>query len=486
MTTADELLASADIQEFLGKNERARPAVERAAEQLKDEPDAILSLTKILPALSDETIRIFFSFKKKDEETAKAVVSILREYSARRLDITFQAEFTEEIAGKQWRDKIRESVRPANWFILLLPDPSDDWHWCLFETGLFVAQRCSADRLICLHHPDTKIPSQIEDYHAVAATIPEMEQFIRMVFVNENPVPGMAALNPDVESKVPDIAKEIVDAIRPPKKVVVREIFEPWVVLKIDDAASLENEDDLDSARVVDANQAALDLFDFLKAPSTWKELRSEVSEEDHDSRWRKELFHVLRRIASGRKFTPVQAVFTTKDGIMHRPVACAIDRSGDDGPIDAFHIMFSEEIAAVDRSAMPKNLAVLADLLRFTFRFRWEVLEQFSEGPIEDEDVERLRNALDRIRADWESRHIGDENEIFGIFGEEQQQRFMQMSQAWREISNEEGTGKLDLALKNGDKDVIPGLLRGFLPMNQTFLEIAADLFSRLISGRP
>jgi hypothetical protein len=147
---------------------------------------------------------------------------------------------------------------------------------------------------------------------------------------------------------------------------------------------------------------------------------------------------------------------------------------------------MFSEEIAAVDRSAMPKNLAVLADLLRFTFRFRWEVLEQFSEGPIENEDVERLRNALDRIRADWESRHIGDENEIFGIFGEEQRQRFMQMSQAWREISNEEGTGKLDLALKNGDKDVIPGLLRGFLPMNQTFLEIAADLFSRLISGRP
>ena len=42
-----------------------------------------------------------------------------------------------KLAGKPWRNKIREEIHRANWFILLLPDPSEDWDWCLYETGMF-------------------------------------------------------------------------------------------------------------------------------------------------------------------------------------------------------------------------------------------------------------------------------------------------------------------------------------------------------------
>jgi hypothetical protein len=485
MTTVAEILAEPEIKEFCDKNDNLKAEVERAAEKQKDKHDAVKSVKKVLPALAENAISVFFSYKKKDEAAAEAVVKTLREYSAGKLDITYQAEFTEEIAGQKWRDKIRESVRPANWFVLLLPNESDDWDWCLFETGQFEAQRTSADRLICLHHPDTKIPSEIEDYHAVAATPAEVEKFLRMVYVVDDPVPGMLALNPALKEKVPVIAQEIVKAIRPLKKTLVREVFEPWVELRIEHPESLSSQEDLDSARVADANEAALDLFGFLRPPGTWQELRSEVLETSEDTRWRDELFHVLRRIASDRKFYPVQAVFKTNDGRMHRPVACAVDRVGKEGPIDTFHITFSEEIAAVDKSAIPKDLAMLAELLRFVFRFRWEVLEPFSRPPIMEDDLQRLDNTMRRIRKDWESHHVGTEEEIFGVFEGEHQKRFMEMSVRWRKIMNDEGTGALDQALKNGETEKVAPLLAEFLPMNQEFLEIAADRFADLISGK-
>jgi TIR domain len=483
MSTDNPILGDANIEQFIATHVDARGRIERAARLLGSEPDGQAAMRKLLPALAENAVSVFFSYKKKDEEAAKAVVNALRERASTRLKITYQAEFTEEIAGKKWRDKIRESIRPANWFILLLPDPSDDWDWCLFETGFFVANRCSADRLICLHHPDTGIPPQIEDYHAVAATVPEVEQLLRMVYVMEDPVPGMPPIAPGIEEKLPEVAQEIVDAIRPPKKTLSREIFEPWVELRIDRAVDLESTEDLDRAIVAGANPAALDLFGFLRRPETWRDLRSEVEEADGDGRWRVELFHVLRRIARGRKFYPIQAVFKTKSGRMYRPVACAVDRVGADGPIASFHVAFSEDVTALDAAATPKDVSLLANVLRFTFRFRWEVLERFSKGPLDDGDVRVLDNTLRRIKKDWESRHVGDEKDIFDLFDEENRQRFTKMSVAWNEIKNDQGTGRLDVALANQDKETIPAMLAEFLPQNQEFLEIAAERFSELIS---
>lgn len=484
MSENSAILADPEIRAFMEKNESAVERIRQAAKQLEGKPDGVASVRKLLTALSEKTVSAFFSYKKKDEAAAKAVVGALRRHAGDRLKITYQAEFTESIAGKQWRDAIRDAVRPANWFILLLPDPSDDWDWCLFETGLFVANRCSADRLICLHHPDTKIPSQIEDYHAVSATIPEVEKFLHLVYVGEDSVPGMPPINTAIQETLPEIAEEVVHAIRPPKKNLFREIYEPWVELQVDGAKDLEGAEDLDRASVLEANQAALNLFGFLRPPKTWLDLRAEVAEVGGDGRWRSELFHVIRRIARDRKFYPVQAVFQTKDGKMYRPVACAVDRLGKDGPIETFHITFAEDVSAMDRATTPPDISMLADLLRITFRFRFEVLEKFSKGPITDDDVECLDNVLRRIQKDWESRHVGDEQEIFKLFPEENQARFQEMAVAWDKIRNPQGTGELDIALVERDKEKIPALLAAFLPMNQEFLQIAAERFSDLISG--
>ena len=483
MPSTNELLSHPEISAWLQTHVGAAEELQKAAAVLGDKPDGIASLNKLLPALSHKVVFVFFSYKDKDERAAKAIVNLLRKYSAEKLKITYQAEFTKEITGRQWRQKIKEEVCRANWFLLLLPDPSDDWDWCLYETGLFDRQANSADRVICLHHPDTEIPDPIKDYHAVPATIPKVEEFLRMVYLEDNPIPGLPAINKAAEDDIPTIAKQIVEAIRPPRKDLFRRIYEPWVELSIENADRLENRDDLDKATVRSANREALRLFDLDQQPGTWGELRRYIEEPPGDSRWREEMLEVIGRIAQGRRFDSIQAVFQASNGQIYRPVACAIDRVGPKGPIDTFHFTFTQDVAAIDSTAMPQDLADLATVLRFVFRFRWEVLEKFGMSAMTVDDVGRLENALQRMEKDWESRGMGDKTMLIELFPADRKPRVVEMLRAWEKTRNKERTGQLDVAIAKKDPKAIPVILKEFIGINQEFLEMLADRFRELIS---
>jgi hypothetical protein len=486
MATVEEILSDLAVRHFLETNQYAADRIKRAAACLARQPDSTLaentaSLRKLLPSLAEQVIRVFFSYKKKDERAAKTIVELLRENAADKLQVTYQADFGKVIAGKPWREMITKEVRGANWFILLLPDPSDELDWCLFETGLFHAQLTSADRLICLHHPDTAIPSPIEGYHAIAATLPEVEKFLRMVFVEDDPIYGLPPLNRGSEARIPELAQRLVDAIRIPRGRLKHVVFEPWIEIRHDSAKVLKTKDDLDSASVVTANDKALGLFGFIKEQQTFGELRRGIDERSHDSRWREELFHVIRKIANDRVFSPIQAVLRSQNGKTYHPVVLAIDRAGPGGPIETYHITFAEDVATSDPTAMPHGLAVLATLLRFAFRFRWEVLEPYTRGPLSEEEVARLDVSIARIRAEWESRGSLNRDAIREVFTDNQKESLNKMFADWGRLRNTEHNGELDVAIKNKDGKAIPALLRSVLPANQEFLEMAAERFSEM-----
>jgi hypothetical protein len=469
----------------LSTHRGAEAGVQRAAEQLHEKPDAIEAVKKLLLAHSEKAIFVFFSYKKKDETEAKAVIDLLSRYSAGKLNISCQADFDEKFVGKNWRNWIKEKISSANWFILLLPDPSDDWDWCLFETGLFDRGYTSADRLICLHHPETEIPNPIEDYHAVAATIEEIKKFLQMIFVEENAIPGMEPLNKKLEPDIPMFAEKIRNAIIPPRKKPYREIYEPWIELKHDNMAKLQNISELDQALIVSANEMALRLFDFLKQPKTFGELRSRLPDGQEDG-WRNELFKIIVKIANGWRFYPIQGLLKTISGKWYLPVLLAADRIGNEnGPVSSYHVTFAEEITAIDGTAIPKHISGLATMLRFAFRFRWEVLERYGDKTITEEDIPRLQNAMWRIARDWESRGIGGEEFVKGLFPPKEVKHISDMFDAWRELSNQEELGKLDIAIKNKDVKKISKLLGDVLPINQQFLEMTADYFAKEISAK-
>lgn len=58
-------------------------------------------------------------------------------------------------------------------------------------------------------------------------------------------------------------------------------------------------------------------------------------------------------------------------------------------------------------------------------------------------------------------------------------------MFAAYNGIRNEFGTGTLDMAIKNKDFLIIPEILGEILPKNQEFLEMTAERFSELASGK-
>jgi hypothetical protein len=198
------------------------------------------------------------------------------------------------------------------------------------------------------------------------------------------------------------------------------------------------------------------------------------------------ELFHVIRKIADGRKFRPIQAVFHTRSGQLFRPVAHAIDRFDDEKEIEAYHITFTEEVGALDTSSMPQGLVTLATMLRLAFRFRWEVLEKFGEGDLEETDVYRLTNVLRRIEQDAESRGIMDQDVDLSFFLPLQQQRVTEMYDYWYTLRDPAGeTGQLDIAISQADCLKISAILAEMVPLNQEFLEMAATRFSDLVMNK-
>ncbi len=487
MLDVEQILSDPVIKDFVETNRNAADRIRRAADCLVRQTDMSLfedvaALKKLLPSLAEQEIRVFFSYKTTDERAATAIVEVLRQNAAGKLKITYQAEFGRELAGREWRQHISNEVRRANWFILLLPDPSDELAWCLFETGLFEGQLTCADRLICLHHPDTAVPSPIKDYQAVAATLPEVEKFLQMVYVNEHPIYGLPPINPAIENLIPDIARRMVNAIRVPKGRLNRIVFEPWIEIRHDKAAELTAKEELDAATVESANKEALDLFGLIVPKRTFGELREGIEENRGDSRWRDELFQVIRKIANGRAFSPIQAVLHSPNGKTYRPVALAIDRAGPGGPIETYHITFAEDVSTSNMAAMPDKLAMLATLLRLAFRFRWEALEPFTRGPLSEADVARLDVSLGRIKADWGSRGSFDEDAITELFNNEQKQRLNNMFAMWAQLRNPDRNGELDIAIRNKDGQAIPALLAKVLPANQEFLEMAAERFAEMI----
>lgn len=488
MVSVQTIIADPDIAEFLRTHQGAREEIEAAADELSSKDDAIRALRKLMNPLGKKIVPVFFSYKTKDEAVARAIVKALRRYSAGKLNITYQADFTAMIAGQKWRDWIFKSIRESNLFILLLPDPSDEWDWCLFETGLFEAQRTSADRLICLHHPDTEVPDQIKDYHAVSATIPEVESFLRSIFIKKGPIPGMKPLNKDVEEDIPEFARQIVDAIRPPRKAHYSQILEPWLKLKVANAKELKSKDDLDHATVEAANDEALRIFNMIDRPKTWANVRSALPDDMHNDRWREELACAIKHIASGVRPRPIQSVFQARSGRMYRPITYAVDRLGDSqGLIDTFQITFTEDVGAVDISEMPRSLSALATLLRFTFRFRWEVLEKFAKATMTEADIEFVKSTFWRMEVEWKSRGGGDLVDILNLFpNQKARTRLIQMFEDWAAIRNPDGTGELDVAIEMKDVQKVQEILRRIIPINQEFLEISTELFSKLIRELP
>ncbi len=407
--TVDEILKNAYIADLIKRNENVANEIKMAAEQLRYERDAIAAVKKAARGLVEKKIGVFFSYKEKDESTAMTVVKELRKacWGEYKLQITYAADFEKEKVGYPWNEAIRKGIKNAHWFILLLPDQSVDLDWCLFETGLFRGQMVSGDRLICLHHPEMKLPPQIKEFQAVKAEPKTVQNFLKQIFMEENPIPGAKAVNQKVGEDIADIAKRIVDTIRPPKEGIDRKYYCDYVTIKVDNPKELEGAEALNAATVVASKSDTLRLFEKDELPNTWGELVYNVCQCSSDTRWIEALCKAIREAANSNVFEPIQATFqAVKGGKIYRPLLHSSDKTAS-GDIEAFHVMFIEEVSAVDTSGTPEGVTALATGVRYAYRFRWEVIEKFIKRDMSEDDITELNESIKRIEIDAQSRGL-------------------------------------------------------------------------------
>ena len=482
----ESILSDDRVNDIITRFPSYKEKIGTAARILAAEEDPIKSTLEAAGAIIKQRINVFFSYKSEDEDSAREIVEEIRTYAADKLNITFAAEFTEEIAGARWNRAIRESIQKAHWFILLMPDPAVKWDWCLFETGMFSGKLVSdkVHKLICLHHPaHTELPPQISDFQAVSGDQSDVEAFLTNIFLKDNPIPGMDAINPAIKKRIPKIAATIVDAVKPRHLRLDRRILDRHVVLSVPDAQSISGPEDLEPSKIIEIDDQTLGLFGKVSTPSTWAELIENVAGEETDKRWLNELAASIRKAASKNAFGPIQATFKgVNSGKLWRPLLHAYDMS-DSNQIESFMILFLEEIGAGLTHHIPESTQALISTLRLTFRFRWEVINRYKKGMTADR-IQELKDSIDRIETESRSRGFINPDMLGQSFGSERiaADKIRAMFTEWEEYRNDDRTGKLDKAMRDKDIDEIMRILGRVAVMNSEFIMMAIERMETLM----
>lgn len=523
--SAAEILRDPKVAAIHDRNEFIRPRLKRAAEQLAGKPDAIAAMRKISPRLLEQKLKIFVSYKLAEVDTAQAIVQTLRGASA-KLDIRFAAEIP---PGTEWRDFIVEHTATANWLILLMTDPDEDWDWCLFECGRFEASMAaSTDRLVCLVPPRYKPPSQLSHFQAVEATPEKVRALLADIFVSDAPLPGFDPINPnaDLDSATSGIISAFQQRQRPknlerdhwdnfieiqlpanaeqsfvdPCKPTVEEASRLGLAncdeargpdcLKIQSAnrsrINLHNLELLKQARILKTDSETLAMFGWRRQPKTFGELIRRIATEESDDRWLYELAPALKLASIGQSFDPVQAIFRTATGDRktYRPLLHATSLVAETGAVHSHHIIFVEDVANISREDIPdKAYAALAEIVKMTYRFRWEVLAPCRSQSATRDDIERAVAALERIESEARSRGFMDPELVLSTLSDEDASRVWSFYEQWYAIRSPDPDNPraLDLAIRNEDWSEIKRLLCDLWAMNKEFLVIASHTFARM-----
>lgn len=471
-----QILADPEISELIRESRTHRKNIERAAELLQSEPDAVAAVRKAAQGLVREKIKVFLSYKEKEEKTAEGVVGALLAATG-KLDIAYMADIPH---GTRYRDWINEQTGNAHWFILLLPDPSEGWDWCLYESGLFKARMLSCDRLICLYHPKiSERPGALEEFNHIPATLDSVAAFLREVFIRGDALAGMDPLNEHAD--IPAMAKSIVEAVSPPAEKLRTCCLTPYVTLEVLDGQTMSMREELDDARLLDAQVEIPAIFGKLETPGTWKELVANLCNGNGDPPWIEDLRCSIGAVLEGNRVETGPASFrAAHEEKAYRAHVHEVTRTAGGRP-KAIQILFVEDISALSLSPEHDTVATLAMLLRMAFRLRWEVLEQYGHGSLKPEDLKSVQTALDRLQAEARASGRLEAKTMLELFDHHQQAVIIRMMAKWSELRREDGSGALDVALREGDATRAGELLAALSPLNKEFLVMASRRFAEL-----
>jgi hypothetical protein len=288
--------------------------------------------------IADDKFRVFISHKHEDHALAEAVQVALEGLEPELIDCFVSG--VDIPAGVDWRREIRSALAKSHALMLLFTAPSNNWDWCLYETGLYTRfDENDVHAVFCLFSPGGASPSPLADLQGVPAEFTKVRAFLDTLCRKTWEVSDdwhRGALAPDItKRKVDEAAQAITDAFH---RSGSASTYYPCHRLVLSLAESDKIKRGIpETARVMvgpnDTSGYTLSLFDLAggePATRTWGDLLQAVG--GTEAEWRRELDARFLMALDEQLFPPIEATMraggtSRSQQRLYRPILYSIVR---------------------------------------------------------------------------------------------------------------------------------------------------------------
>jgi hypothetical protein len=384
-----------------------------------------------------KSTRVFISHKSGDAGLAIEIKKMILQRCPEKLEVFVSSDAESLRGGDKWSPKIHAELDRADWLVLLYTRASEDWSWCIYETGYFLGRQTSKEtRKLAVIHPVTvMIPPPLQDHHSVKAEPNAMLGFLKNVFQPGSPSCHFQGTEEDLNR----MAAALCDAVGPDPTQCVE--LNNRMMLKLpkrkDPAA-----DPMDGATVVLYNDTPR-LFGILAQPHKelrWTEFLEHASRGDFDL---KGLRGAVADVMNRRTGPTFLEQFRGKDGVGYRPIIFNLEWT-EKGAVE-IKLMFWAQ-STLNEPAKANDFDWVHRILDSALRFRTHIGEQHGNAAIElrnkssEEKVnffELLLRDLAELGARSEREGLQDWDRLRRAFSVTQQVELNRIKREWDDAMN-------------------------------------------------
>jgi len=334
-------------------------------------------------------LKVFLSYKKKDKIAARRLKTELEVLGCGRIEVFIAERIS---SGETWPGSVHKMLRDADWLILLYTDPTDDWDWCMYETGYFSAceLELSHRRLVCLLPADCPVPNPLALRKSVAATEQDIEDFLhdlllKPLWEGAEPIYPRLFTDSDLEKELHQRIKNILLLVIPNTENVKESLYVvPHLQLTIpQNGIKNAQKGNIVSDSKVQLNAAAAkQVFFALEKELTWENFLALLSSDQDSKIWGKGLVKsvsgsvsLFARFAANMPTLPL--LRPKKSAYVY--LAVLYQREKLMNGSQRFQVAFTATLPddKFDSELISDRVFNALLLIR---RFRWQVIDQFKE----------------------------------------------------------------------------------------------------------
>jgi hypothetical protein len=362
--------------------------------------------------------KLFFSHKVKDDVSTNSIKDLI---DARFERVRcFMSKNIEK--GTNWRQAIADELTGSSFLVLVFTDPTEDWAWCLYETGFFdaltrIPNKLLGRRIYCLHHSSNPPPSPIADLQATKVNLADVSDWLKDLYKHTGQTKEI------LWKDIPQMAAQICELFERENKP----IYSAKSVNISVHCCTLMTPDDLSDDTTIEGDgQLMEEVFGTNTGKIDWKSVKERFSEFPNSSEANlnalKEMSHSIYRICNNSRVRPIQGtVFVEQGPKRYRPVISHAKELSANRIL--CNVLLIEE-AGGPLQNVDRHLGALLTSIRMAVRIRWEVIRPFvlmSNIRVQANNPKKLRfdlqTCFNNIFIEAEFRGYFSEDDVWSAF---------------------------------------------------------------------